>query len=318
MPQSFHRSSRSAFTLVELLVVIAIIGVLIALLLPAVQAAREAARRSSCSNKLKQLGLAMHNFHDVNRNFPPGCVNTRSPYPCEESGGGSTHKNKVTKAPWSVHLLPYIEQGNLYERFDLSGTFNGFIPDNSNVNSDNRAAQETPLVAFQCPSDPKSNPSTTACSYSAVMGGGTVGDAVCTPTNYGSAGFFDNGMFYQNSETRMADITDGTTNCFMIGEIVARRPVTSDSDFGTSWASAWRHQSAQYSQPLGSVAAVDPINSNAGIANSSNCLSSFHPTGAQVLNADASVHFLSETMDVNAYRQLAQRADGLPTGGYQQ
>lgn len=112
--------NRRAFTLVELLVVIAIIGILIALLLPAVQAAREAARRAQCTNNLKQIGLGLHNYHDVNGVFPPGNVSplTMSPFGCFSGGSGSSpHPGP----PWSVAILPYIEQKSIYDSLDIRG-----------------------------------------------------------------------------------------------------------------------------------------------------------------------------------------------------
>ncbi|HTN77380.1 MAG TPA: DUF1559 domain-containing protein, partial [Pirellulaceae bacterium] len=106
--------ARRAFTLVELLVVIAIIGVLVALLLPAVQAAREAARRMQCSNNVKQLGLSLHNHHDTYNRFPPGGANDQTPFGTETatSGWGSS---------WMVYILPYIEQNALYSQWQMYG-----------------------------------------------------------------------------------------------------------------------------------------------------------------------------------------------------
>ena len=132
------------FTLVELLVVIAIIGILIALLLPAVQAAREAARRMQCSNKLRQIGLAMHNYHDTHRVFPPGAIAFVDS--CPPSG----YRAQDQGPPWSVLILPYIERMSLYQDFDFSGTFSARLSDNGS----NQALQFTPMATFQCPSDP--------------------------------------------------------------------------------------------------------------------------------------------------------------------
>ncbi|CAE7855794.1 comGC, partial [Symbiodinium microadriaticum] len=122
-----RQSRAKGFTLVELLVVIAIIGVLIALLLPAVQQAREAARRMSCSNKMKQIGLAIHNYHDTHRQFPAGaisghvtCVNGTTPL-----GGGGGECNQ-TFAPWTVLILPFIEENNLHDNFNFTRIFSPF------------------------------------------------------------------------------------------------------------------------------------------------------------------------------------------------
>ena len=132
--------SSAGFTLVELLVVIAIIGVLVALLLPAVQAAREAARRSSCGNNLKQISLALHNYHDTNLGFPAGNV-TR--------GDCCGHCSRIT---WTIDILPYIEQMNLYQRYDRSA-----FTDNLNcgdAHPNNRFVRESQVKTFECPSDP--------------------------------------------------------------------------------------------------------------------------------------------------------------------
>ncbi|MEQ1830128.1 MAG: DUF1559 domain-containing protein, partial [Pirellula sp.] len=179
-----------AFTLVELLVVIAIIGILVGLLLPAVQAAREAARRMQCSNNLKQLGLALHNYHDAHRRFPPGNVS-----PLTMNNGcftGGTGGNFFPGAPWSVQVLPYLEQTAIYNRLNMSGTFPSSYGD---VASNNLSAwtpvTSSPLYSrvpsYQCPSTPEGmlkwvilstvgNPlpgvERTTMNYFACMGGG--------------------------------------------------------------------------------------------------------------------------------------------------
>ena len=124
------RSSRrvTGLTLVELLVVIAIIGLLVGMLLPAVQAARESARRTACTNNLKQIGIALHAHHAALRRFPAGCLSTLTPFPCEPGGDRNSPANLYTRAPWSVSILPYLGEIALHDRFDLQGTFNGFIP----------------------------------------------------------------------------------------------------------------------------------------------------------------------------------------------
>ncbi|HMC10910.1 MAG TPA: DUF1559 domain-containing protein [Pirellulaceae bacterium] len=123
--------SRRAFTLVELLVVIAIIGVLVALLLPAVQAAREAARRMNCQSNLKQIGVALHNHHDVRLAFPPGAVNT---------GNNGTD----TFTTWSIEILPYMEQKALYERYNQTAL---------NCNAANLPVLKSRVKPYECPSD---------------------------------------------------------------------------------------------------------------------------------------------------------------------
>ncbi len=132
-------SSRRAFTLIELLVVIAIIGILIALLLPAVQQTRAAAASLQCSNNLKQIGLALHNYHDANKQFPPGYVDGNT-------NPASTPDNDVGPGwGWAAFLLPYVEQGNIYNQINFSQG----VGIGSNV-----AVCQLPLKIFQCPSDP--------------------------------------------------------------------------------------------------------------------------------------------------------------------
>lgn len=136
---------RSAFTLVELLVVIAIIGILIALLLPAVQSAREAARRTQCKNNLKQVGLGLHNFHDQRKHFPPGNITDGN------CCGTESHGN------WAIYILPYLEQEALFSQYNDSGGLDfpfSYTPDVYNTNSVNKAVCSQRVEFYECPSDP--------------------------------------------------------------------------------------------------------------------------------------------------------------------
>ena len=156
-----RRAPRPAFTLVELLVVIAIIGILIALLLPAVQAAREAARRAQCSNNLKQIGLGLHNYHDVNRTFPFAFM---------------VDDTTLNVQVWGTRILPYIEQNALYQNYhNTVPSFNeatalGFSQPEVN---DNLAVIRTELNAFVCPSTPQSDR-----TYNGALPGGSLGNGV--------------------------------------------------------------------------------------------------------------------------------------------
>ncbi|WP_197527873.1 DUF1559 domain-containing protein [Posidoniimonas polymericola] len=190
--------NRRAFTLVELLVVIAIIGTLVALLLPAVQAARGAARRAACSNNLKQLGLALHSFHAAHRRFPAG---RGAPLP------------EVFSA--QTHLLEYLEGGNLFATMDLSqapttfGIGGGVVFDGQA----NYPAATTPVATFLCPSEPHAprvpGVEFAATSYAANAGSGTV--------DYGSLTDAD-GVFYSASTTRFRDLTDGSSHTVAFAE----------------------------------------------------------------------------------------------------
>ncbi|MCA9046851.1 MAG: DUF1559 domain-containing protein, partial [Planctomycetaceae bacterium] len=202
-----QRSSRHrGFTLIELLVVIAIIAVLIALLLPAVQQAREAARRSQCKNNLKQIGLALHNYHDTFTVFPPGYITrniNNTAMATMESGPGFA---------WGTMILPYIDQAPLYNHFD----FNEDATDHHNAEHGSEF-----LPVFACPSDPQPN------KFTVTDGGGTtyeLGSANYVGIfGYGSVTMNagqpqGDGLFYRNSRKGMRDVTDGTSNTIMVGE----------------------------------------------------------------------------------------------------
>ncbi|MBI1248801.1 DUF1559 domain-containing protein [bacterium] len=327
MPSSARRNRHcDGFTLVELLVVIAIIGVLIALLLPAVQQARESARRITCTNKLKQLGIAMHNYHDVHLQFAPGaitghntCKNTTTPM-----DGVNSECNK-TFAPWTVLILPFVEQGNLHAKFNFSKIFTPF---STSCSTPNKALQFQPLELYQCPSDPNSGSDVPTLNYMACQGGGSPGTfnaqlhVACSGTSSPTRYFFTNGMFYNNSETRFADVTDGTTNTFMIGEtkyhfLLGSHPSIPKRQ--TSWASGQLVNSV-YATPITMTAAANPINSTEAmpqihqLPEMTSTFGSWHPGGAMFTHGDASVHFVSENVDLGTFRSMGRRSDGGPTG----
>ncbi|NUQ64625.1 MAG: DUF1559 domain-containing protein [Pirellulales bacterium] len=267
------------FTLVELLVVIAIIGILIALLLPAVQAAREAARRVQCTNQLKQLGLALHNYHDVVGSFPPGWVDSGN------FGWG-----------WNVFLFPYIEQKPLYDQ--LSPNSRTLIQVNNNA-----AAYPlllTVIPNLRCPSD------ITAASGEQTVGSGANKRPVATSNYVGVRGFFNmangdtsnnpivdntlnNGVLYAQSRVRFSDITDGTSNTFAIGEkgadaanLTVTPPVRA-----ACWAGDGRIQNGN--------AVTSGVRGKLNQGNQNN-FASFHPGGANFALCDASVRFVSENI----------------------
>jgi len=201
---AIQKHRQRGFTLIELLVVIAIIGVLTSLLLPAVQQAREAARRMSCRNNLKQIGLALHNYHDTHSTFPPGYI-ASGPY-----SDGAT--DTTPGWGWAAFILPQMDQGNLHE----AANFNLSLQDPKNA-----SAIQTTIPAYLCPSDmtpngpfavPDGFGNTVAMaapsSYAACVGGDETGTTDATGA----------GVFYRNSRTRIRDITDGTSNTILIGE----------------------------------------------------------------------------------------------------
>lgn len=208
--------NRSGFTLIELLVVIAIIAVLIGLLVPAVQKVREAANRAKCTNNLKQLGLALHGYHDVNSGFP--------------SGKGPSFPGAPVYARWSIHsrLLPFIEHDNLYKSIDftkppetpgMEGVIN-FMPAWQNPGRVNADASRTAVSTFICPSDPTNAPSDWAGqnNYYANQGVQFLCDLTESQPSTIAPGESPNGPLYYLSKTRMADITDGMSNTVVFSE----------------------------------------------------------------------------------------------------
>jgi len=280
-------SNASGFTLVELLVVIAIIGVLIALLLPAVQQAREAARRMQCSNHLKQIALALHNHHDTFNRFPSG-------YNPDSNSGWA----------WGTMLLPFIEQGAMYDQ--LAPDQNPLDPSDADV----LALVQTPLAGYICPSDsgPVLNEDTTPygstqklarSNYLGIMGSQTVDES----TDKGT------GTMFQKSKIRFGDIIDGTTNTFLLGER------DSVKHRGCLWAGTQKSWSSSRHSNILSTQGVNEIINGTHI----NCFSSQHPGGSQFGMADGSVRFVSETIDsfeatddtMGTFQRLGNRNDGL-------
>ncbi|MCH2203173.1 MAG: DUF1559 domain-containing protein [Fuerstiella sp.] len=210
------------FTLVELLVVIAVIAILIALLLPAVQQVREAARRTQCRNNLKQIGLALHSYHEIHRMFPPGRM---QPYLGE---GTATGAGECWAGSVAVHtfLLPFMDQAKLYDRIDFS-RYRIQIPPKTPHCEDNAELYGVALPSFQCPSDPiggrtvtnnyRSNVGVTACPGSPYNDDGTNQEPYstnCAAELYGSKG----GMFHDKGGVRISDVTDGTSNTVAFSE----------------------------------------------------------------------------------------------------
>ncbi|MDR1383530.1 MAG: DUF1559 domain-containing protein [Planctomycetaceae bacterium] len=204
-----------AFTLVELLVVIAIIGILIALLLPAVQAAREAARRMQCANHQKQWGLALHNYHDAHRAFPPNGIKEAA---VAADGTTTTGDGGPGVLP---RLLPFIEQVALESSFDYS---QGVFGARSGVNSYYTPLANIKLNILNCPSDGYQGEErdlhgtmTVGGSYVICTGSGTGNNSLMDSAKTGDTNYND-GLFYLSSKTRMATMADGTSNTMIISE----------------------------------------------------------------------------------------------------
>ena len=315
--------SRAGFTLIELLVVIAIIAILVALLLPAVQQAREAARRSSCKNNLKQLGLALHNYHDVHRVFPSGWIgaNASGHHTGMDSPDLTGFNNGLG---WGTMLLPFLEQSPLYSQF------NSTLPLTDAANTPHI---DEVLAAFQCPSDPK--PGTAAIededtnsftmgtsNYMGVFGTRElheceIGNGVTATEQCRS-----NGTLYHNSKVSIRDLTDGTTNTLIIGERTTyyeNLNTKADPFFGV-WAGLVPNSEGSAERFLGHcehnpnhAAQKDGSGNSLGDAGD---FGSSHTGGSQFVLGDGSVRFISENIDNQTYQNLSIISDGNVIGEF--
>lgn len=286
------------FTLVELLVVIAIIGVLIALLLPAVQQAREAARRMSCSNNMKQIGIALHNYHDTYHALPAGYL--------YRGGNGKCNYG------WAVAIMPFVEQQNFYDKLD-PGRIPLYQRYTSSATATDKALLQQQLEAYICPSD-----SAPKLAKSQKFSSSDLFDVAVS--NYvGCAGWSNTpdypvkdkdagGLLWGNSFLGFSDILDGTTNTLLVSEREYPR------GRAATWLGAGKNDSygnnatlrtiyrAAFTMNFDYAAAGSPENAGKG-------WSSLHPGGVMTLTADASVHFLSETTDKNNVLKLLSLRD---------
>jgi prepilin-type N-terminal cleavage/methylation domain-containing protein/prepilin-type processing-associated H-X9-DG protein len=329
------KRSTEAFTLIELLVVIAIIGVLIGLLVPAVQKARESAARNQCTNNLKQIGLALHSYHDAKGRFPPGYIDGNT-------DPSSTPDNDVGPGwGWASFLLPYIEQGSLYSQID----FNLVVGTGSNT-----AVSQMAVTAYQCPSDSLppvfdvydssfTSPIVTIAPANYVgcngwqecfsgAGGdpqnGAGGDGL--EGGFGLAGV---GLFYRNSRNRIADVTDGLSGTIIVGERSSNHaPTTWTGAVAGGRCPAWMaaQPPTPYAPPPGPAydnadfgEALVLAHGNATHVPSADfpmydpyTFYSMHPGGANFLFGDGSVRFLSSDINPYTYQYLCTIAGGEP------
>jgi len=336
---SVRTNRKSGFTLVELLVVIAIIGVLVALLLPAVQAAREAARRMQCNNHLKQLGLALHNFHDTNKIFPAADDELRT--------SPGLKSPDLWNASWMAHILPYIEQQALFQQYRFDRHWS-----DTTTNDAAGGPIKQNIKVFMCPSAPgrsarpknsdrgnadyaatterlKPNPFISAAEASAISQAddhfiGVLGHNKLVNINP---------PVISPANRRMATITDGTSNTFLVAECAGRN---------THWWMGKRQSSNMSNGPWAAPAAriqiggCDPTdvtypdrsllasqNSQPGIPGPKavNCINSkeifaFHPAGANVVMADGSVRTVSANLDLSLAYALLTRERGETIGEF--
>jgi prepilin-type N-terminal cleavage/methylation domain-containing protein/prepilin-type processing-associated H-X9-DG protein len=282
-PKASRRSTfRHGFTLIELLVVIAIIAILIALLLPAVQQAREAARRTQCKNNLMQLGIAMHTYEMAFEMMPSGTVNLTGPIRNLEEG---YHMG------WLVQLLPAIEQANLFGNINFNESVYALA---------NSATRGVSIAAFQCPSDNRQ--SLGASSYAGCFGGE---DVAIDMTN--------NGLLFLNSGVGYQEIRDGASNTILAGEKIVPSglkdlgwmsgTMATLRNTGVAINTGWDIGGPRTTRN-GSTA---PLPAPSDTATSG--YSSQHTGGAQFVFADGSVRFLSQNIDLKTYANLGNRAD---------
>ncbi len=330
---------RRGFTLIELLVVIAIIAILVALLLPAVQQAREAARRSQCKNNLKQLAIALHNYHDTHGKFPQLTFGTEA-----NNDWGSEWRGN------SVHtmLLPFVDQAPLYNQYDLNRFWTHTDP-----NFPNRTLGQTKVPVFQCPSDPGIiTNGDGGNNYGASTGPNLGWEASLTRTA---------GMFHRRRSLAMRDITDGTSNTIAFGEIVKGdgdngifrlergdyirnqslsgiNPIKPTQDQMTTYGNTCLTGTADH-RSSGGWTWVSPMMDDTGMntvvppnwkfPNCHECSGcgegdargvwasrSFHTGGSQHAMGDGAVRFISENIDFNLYQSIGSSNQGDVVGEF--
>ncbi|QDT38740.1 DUF1559 domain-containing protein [Stratiformator vulcanicus] len=341
--------TRRGFTLIELLVVIAIIAILIALLLPAVQQAREAARRSQCKNNLKQLGLALHNYHDANSAFPPGVTPNNA-----WLNNSTTNYNALQNASgvwaWGARILPFLDQQPLYEQLEMT-----VLP----VSSSPLSALQTSLPVFLCPSDemPKLNSaneingdshassnyvanfedtSTSRGYFEEQDEGNTTPRALFKKTQKKRPTSFD-GVFGIGLSLNTGDISDGTSNTIALGERVwaYRDGYTPRKNGALIYASPSILEGTGYGwtgltsvMNLATSCPLNPVEANCSSDDSfRRTYASSHAGGMQFVMADGSVHFISENIEFvsgvdgrnansGVFQRLANRRDGNSIGAF--
>ena len=341
---------KRGFTLIELLVVIAIIAILIALLLPAVQQAREAARRSQCKNNLKQIGLALHNYEEIFKTFPPGVINA----PVQPAGTGDPiGGGGLNKFAWSEMILAQMDNGPLAKKFLKEASLLSI--NRLGVAGNNRGNASNILPTYRCPSDvgPEQQSNTTTPGTLDIPNQGTSNYPACFGVGLPSGLFTANqnpvmqGCFGQNSRVRITDIKDGTSNCFLVGERRMGRTCGTWNEvnallpqqFCTWWAGV--ENELHIVEILGTTTNGAPAVNGApgqtikinpkvipstvtaalptvavGQDDATVGFSSYHTGGAHFLLGDGTVRFVGENVDERTYQNLSRRSDGVTLGPF--
>ncbi len=293
-------SRRSGFTLIELLVVIAIIAVLIALLLPAVQSAREAARRIQCTNNVKQIGLALHNYHGVHNRFPAGSINV-------------TVNGSAFRQPFLTMILPFLEQANLYNSYNNNVSFQL---------GQNVTARTTYVNTFLCPDD---------TPQMFVNNGGAVNDVKGNyGINWGQGTYGTSALpapFGLNYGASISEITDGLSQTFLLAELKQTphptgQPVATVDRRGRIWSDQDSSHQITTFLPPNSLAPdygtcwpfpelKAPCNRDLNAGNNAYIASrSFHPGGVNLLLGDGSVRFIKDSINTTTWNALSSRSGG--------
>ena len=318
-------TQKKGFTLVELLVVIAIIGILVALLLPAIQAAREAGRRTQCVNKIKQIGLAMQNHHDIRKHLPWGARSVVPP-------GATAHADAAQSGDvWIRYILPFLEENNLYDNWQDDKQYaDGTVKTGTTMS--NNLIIRTNIDGYQCPSDsPTStwNAPTPNYNYAVNLGNTDTSRQGTTATPFNSVVFGRAPFEYHGNAGkayRLADITDGTSKTLVVGEV--RQGQVGTDLRGLIWYAPHVGFTTFYSPNTASPDAL-----NGGFCNDAGnkplglpCVAasatagtptlfaarSRHPGGVNVGLADASSNFITNEIDITVWRNLSTMQDGAP------
>jgi prepilin-type N-terminal cleavage/methylation domain-containing protein len=306
-------SPKRGFTLIELLVVIAIIAILIALLLPAVQQAREAARRSTCKNNLKQIGIALHNYHDTHRLFPYGHMEVRTGNYNSSAPYGTYHWRDT----WAHQILPFVDQAPLYNKYSANTASHVHLVTDPEI-------YKAVVPVYLCPSDPSTpgNADSLGRSQGSYIG--------CAGNEATTTGANLNGVFADNSNTKIRDLKDGSSNTIMVSEIIIRGNTASTTYWGCPgcYGIGGAHGEMTFTTretPNTPVADQNyacksttfphsPCVVNTGTKY--NFARSYHVGGVHALLADGAVRFISSNIDRGTFQNLGNKKDGQVLGEF--